>query len=764
MNYQNKYSFYVAVSLFLLCFTSCMYGNLTAGPPPSDDVQVFLAGEIELARLVDLCAEQLNYNIDYDTSVLKGNVTLRLGGGITNDELWELTNRVLGLRGFTSIRTPGGIEGQNTFSIVRVSDASGLSQINVTDTVDTLSGYSTIIVRIINRTVQEIIDAINPVMSDRGSHATALGDSGLLLISDLAHHVNQALILIEILDIAGDETQIERLTLQYQSATQLVTTITSISATKQLVDNRKIKGKVIVEPGEQAVLIVAPESEVAYWRGLVKQFDVMPEVETRTYVPRYFNIEDVANLIEQVVQQQPLIGSSNSSSNNQSWKLVRDELTGTLIITASALQHEIIEKLLNRLNSVPAESRRPLQTFMIRNRSVGEVVEILENLISAGLFENADLQITSAANNNSDKIGDTKAESVSSNNNDTNQDTKDTFQYNNSLGGDHFGSTSSSTTSSLHITADTATNTLIAIGEPRLLKQLEQVINTLDVRQVQVMLEVLIVSLAESKTLDLGVELEKYELVGSDTLITLSSLFGLSSSSDVGGGSRSVSGNARGGTAVILSPGDFSVVVRALETLNDGRSLSIPKVLINNNEQAVLNSVVEEPFLSTNASDTVATTSFGGSSNAGTTVQVTPHIAAGDHLVVEYSISLSSFVGESTDSALPPPRQENSLQSVATVPDGYIVALGGLNITTNAKAVNQVPLISGIPLIGELFKNRSISESSSRFYVFIRPTILRNTNFETLKYLSKDDMQTTGITGNEMSSKDWPEVEPQIIY
>src|SRR6185295_6240719 len=59
----------------------------------------------------------------------------------------------------------------------------------------------------------------------------------------------------------------------------------------------------------------------------------------------------------------------------------------------------------------------------------------------------------------------------------------------------------------LSLAADTATNTLLAIGEPRLLAQLDLLVRRLDVRQPEVMLEVMVVTLNESETLDLGVEL-----------------------------------------------------------------------------------------------------------------------------------------------------------------------------------------------------------------------------------------------------------------
>src|SRR5690606_16629448 len=139
----------------------------------------------------------------------------------------------------------------------------------------------------------------------------------------------------------------------------------------------------------------------------------------------------------------------------------------------------------------------------------------------------------------------------------------------------------------------------------------------LDVRQPQVMLEVLIVSLSDRQTLDLGVELVGNAELSSDTVATLASLFGLSTSGD-DLLERGVE-DPRGGTAVILNPGDFAVVVRALETINQGRNLNIPQVLVNNHEEARIEATLQQPFATINASDTVATTAFGGTFDAGTT-------------------------------------------------------------------------------------------------------------------------------------------------
>jgi type II secretory pathway component GspD/PulD (secretin) len=106
---------------------------------------------------------------------------------------------------------------------------------------------------------------------------------------------------------------------------------------------------------------------------------------------------------------------------------------------------------------------------------------------------------------------------------------------------------------------------------------------------------------------------------------------------------------------------------------------------------------------------------------------------------------------------VPPPRQQNSINSIATIPDGFTIAVGGIELLTEGEAETRIPLISDLPLLGEAFKNRSRSSSRSRFYVFIRPTILRDRSFEDLKYLSDLDAADTGVDDG------WPVQEPRLI-
>ena len=304
----------------------------------------------------------------------------------------------------------------------------------------------------------------------------------------------------------------------------------------------------------------------------------------------------------------------------------------------------------------------------------------------------------------------------------------------------------------LVLSADATTNCVFAIGDESLLDKLEGLLKTLDVISSQVMLEVLILNLSDSDATDLGVEIRSIK--DSGTIVSLTSLFGLGAPNPAAG---LVPPIASGFTSVVLNPGDYSVLLNALQVLNRGRALNIPRILVNSNQKAKLASVLQTPFLSTNATQVVATTTLGGTQDAGTTIEVKPQIAEGDHLTLEYSIILSTFVGPASDPSLPPPRQQNTLNSAATIPDGYTVALGGLETTSETEAINQVPVLGSLPVIGWLFSSESKKVEHSRFFVFIRASILRSSDFQHLKFLSDVEMHRADVDPG------WPEVEPILI-
>jgi general secretion pathway protein D len=312
-------------------------------------------------------------------------------------------------------------------------------------------------------------------------------------------------------------------------------------------------------------------------------------------------------------------------------------------------------------------------------------------------------------------------------------------------------------TKQARITADPNTNSIIVIAPPGVQTLYEQLIRQLDKRRPQVLIECTIVTVDTSGNFSLGVEFGREGGFNGNDIITFTQ-FGLSTPDPESGRLKIIPGQGFNGALVSTKIAD--IVIRALEGSSRARVSSAPRILVNDNNTGTLTSVTEFPYASVNASDTVATTSFGDYSKAGTEVTVRPHISEADYLQLEYSVSLSSFTGDAIqqgNTVLPPPRKSDAVESQVTIPDGSTIIVGGLNTTNAIETIDRVPLVGRIPILEYLFSSRSRTDAQGTLFVFIRPVILRDDKFEDLKFLSDRDVHASGVPG------DFPNSEPLAI-
>ena len=170
-------------------------------------------------------------------------------------------------------------------------------------------------------------------------------------------------------------------------------------------------------------------------------------------------------------------------------------------------------------------------------------------------------------------------------------------------------------------------------------------------------------------------------------------------------------------------------------------------MLVNDNEEGRLQSVLSIPYTSINSSQVVSSSSLGGNQEAGTTIVVTPHIGDGEQLQLEFAIEFSNF-GSSSSNDLPPPRHVDQVSSVVTIPDCYTVIVGGLNRQNYEAATKGIPWLEKIPLVKYLGSQQSDKKTNTSLFVFLKPIILRDDKFKDLKYLSDSDVGTAKIQAN----------------
>jgi type II secretory pathway component GspD/PulD (secretin) len=303
------------------------------------------------------------------------------------------------------------------------------------------------------------------------------------------------------------------------------------------------------------------------------------------------------------------------------------------------------------------------------------------------------------------------------------------------------------------VVPDVLNNQILVRAPVRQQDQMSKLISRIDQRRSQVMIEVTIISVSDTRDFRLAVEAQI--LNGQ---YGLQSNFGLSS---VGTGNgfldqRVVAANLPGFTSAIVQSDSIPLIVNAVQTDTDARIVSNPQLLVNDNEEASIVSTNQEPTTSTSQGDNSTITSFQGYEEAGTTLTVTPSISEGGYLRLTYEVELSSFTGAGTE-GVPPPRQVTTVGSAVTVPSDSTIVVGGIKARNDRKTIVKVPLIGDIPILGEAFKDRRRNSTDSVLYVFITPRIMTDPNFYDLK------LYTQGPQAAVELDTGVPDLQPLLI-
>lgn len=311
----------------------------------------------------------------------------------------------------------------------------------------------------------------------------------------------------------------------------------------------------------------------------------------------------------------------------------------------------------------------------------------------------------------------------------------------------------------VRIVADKNTNSIIVQAPIEYHETIGRLVEYLDRRRPQVLLEATIASVSVGSDLAVAVELLHHEDTRTIDALVFSA-FGLSEV-DLSSGTRELV-PATGFNASVVDPDGTSAIIRALRSDSRSRVLAEPKILVNDNGTGRFESIREEPFTSVNVGDTVSTTTFGGYAEAGLTIEVTPQISEGDFVRLEYAVTSRDFGETSGQPGVPPARTSDSIASSVTLPDGHTVVMGGLTRERDSLAEEKVPILGSIPVLGTLFRSRTSGRGRSRLFIFLRPTVLRDDDFGDLREATGADLfdAPKRATGPEAI---YPPMQPRVM-
>lgn len=295
-------------------------------------------------------------------------------------------------------------------------------------------------------------------------------------------------------------------------------------------------------------------------------------------------------------------------------------------------------------------------------------------------------------------------------------------------------------------------NALIISADPETQRMLAEVIRQLDVRREQVLVEAIVVEVSDGTAQRLGVQTilgsqggnvpfaaTNYSNTGPNILALTGAIVGennlpedselLAQLRDAALSSLLGSNGALGAVTGTLS-GDtlFGFIINAVREDNSSKLLSTPHVLTLDNREASILVGQEIPI-------TTGEVLGDANSNPFRTVQrqdigikltVTPQINAGGGVTLHLRQEVSAIAGTVTTNNPELILNKRVVETTAVIGDGEIVVLAGLLQQDESISLERTPLLSDVPLLGEIFKSRAREGKRTNLMIFLRPRIIRN--------------------------------------
>ena len=436
---------------------------------------------------------------------------------------------------------------------------------------------------------------------------------------------------------------------------------------------------------------------------IIRRIDSAESEEVEVVQLKYAWVGDVVKTLEQLTPVETGgAKKSTRAAGNVRVRVVAEERTNRLILRGEKSARARVKALVVDLDR-PVESTGSTQVIYLRHAEAEKVAEILSALVS-GQSATASSRSSSSARSGSAAAAATLA-------------------------------TPTATSGDITIQADETLNALIVRAAPADLAEIRNIVDQLDVRRAQVLIEAAFVEVSGSASEALGVQwgygdpangLAGTSLAASGQL-PLSAIAGLIEGGEAGAEAANFSGLLAGGAN---ESGDvkMGLVIQAVESNSNTNLLSTPSIMTLDNEEAEIIVGENVPFitgtsLSSNNDNPFQTIER---QDVGLTLRVTPQINDGNVVRLQLVQEVSNVSSETISGAADISTQKRSVKSVILANDGEIIVTGGLVRDDLEEVVKKVPLLGDIPLLGALFRAKEEKITKRNLLLFLQPTIIRD--------------------------------------
>lgn len=535
---------------------------------------------------------------------------------------------------------------------------------------------------------------------------------------------------------AGNGMLTRTFRLQYENAVNLIPVLRPIVSPNNPIN---------AYPGNNTIVITDYAENLTRVAQLIASIDSPSAIDTDVVQIQNGIAADIAPMVADLLD-------APGNDPTQKITVIGDPRSNSIIIRAGSPERtELARNLIYKLDNAQSNPSN-LHVVYLRNAQAAKLAQALRGLLTgeseSGSSDTARSVLSSMGSSTGGNAGQGGQNGASSSGN-----TATTTNSGSSGGGYAQGSGASSssggaqsseqnvafTAGGVTIQADATTNTLLISAPEPLYRNLREVIDLLDQRRAQVVIESLIVEVGEDDASEFGVQWQTGDLGGK----------GVIGGANLGGSGINLNGKTSldvlpqglnlgyvNGTVDIPGIGkilDLKVLARALKSKGGTNVLSTPNLLTLDNEAASIFVGQTIPFVSGSY-----VTGGGGTSNnpfqtvtreeVGLKLNVRPQISEGGTVKLDIYQEVSSIDERASASANAAGIVTNkrAIDTSILLDDGQIMVLGGLLQDGYSQSNDAVPWLSTIPGIGALFRNERRAITKTNLMVFLRPYIIRD--------------------------------------
>jgi general secretion pathway protein D len=469
-----------------------------------------------------------------------------------------------------------------------------------------------------------------------------------------------------------------------------------------------------INPGNNSLVITDYADNLQRIARIIASLDVSNAGDVEVIPLKNAIAIDLAPLVSRLIEPASSVGAPTGApaipSNDYKTTLIAEPRSNTLILrAANSARAALVRSLINKLDQPGTQNPSGnIHVVYLKNADASKLAATLRAAVTG--------EVRSPVNN--------PALNNAANPQATNQ----------SAALSSTGSSNNINTTGGQIQADTATNALIITAPEPQYRQLRAVIDMLDQRRAQVMVESLIAEVNADKALQMGIQWQVpfgSNTLGGTNFGNVGNIAGLSQGSTAAAAAGVSTGLNIGTLRSVNGSNVLGSLANFLETNGDANILSTPTLLTLDNEEAKIVVGQNVPFVTGQyTSNNTATGSVNPfqtveRKDVGLTLRVKPQISETGtvKLTIFQEVSSVDYTKASTIGLI---TNKRSIESNVLVEDGSVIVLGGLLSDTFSGTKNQVPGLGDIPGFGWLFRNETRSRSKANLMVFLRPIVVRD--------------------------------------